>query len=164
MTAITALMVKELRQRTGIGVSDCKKALVESDGDAELAIENLRKSSGMKAAKKAGRAAADRDRRTPRHHRRHSLDRSDIAFHQGASRQPRDAVPRSLGQGSTIGTQPEQAQGEPGRPLQPSDVARRRFGGVRPYGLGDPRSGHHGPRPAAGEVHTAAALRAHPRV
>ena len=59
MTAITALMVKELRQRTGIGVSDCKKALVESDGDAELAIENLRKSSGMKAAKKAGRAAAD---------------------------------------------------------------------------------------------------------
>jgi len=51
--AITAAMVKELRERTGLGMMDCKKALVEADGDAELAIENLRKSSGMKAAKKA---------------------------------------------------------------------------------------------------------------
>ncbi len=52
-------MVKELRERTGLGMMDCKKALVEADGDAELAIENLRKSSGMKAAKKAGRTAAE---------------------------------------------------------------------------------------------------------
>ncbi|MBV1877585.1 MAG: translation elongation factor Ts [Pseudomonadales bacterium] len=59
MAAITASMVKDLRERTGLGMMDCKKALVESDGDAELAIENLRKSSGMKAAKKAGRTAAD---------------------------------------------------------------------------------------------------------
>lgn len=59
MTAITASMVKELRERTGLGMMDCKKALVEADGDAELAIENLRKSSGMKAAKKAGRTAAE---------------------------------------------------------------------------------------------------------
>ena len=50
--AITAAMVKELRERTGLGMMDCKKALVEADGDAELAIENLRKSSGMKAAKR----------------------------------------------------------------------------------------------------------------
>lgn len=57
--AITAAMVKELRERTGLGMMDCKKALVEADGDAELAIENLRKSSGMKAAKKAGRTAAE---------------------------------------------------------------------------------------------------------
>ncbi|MEZ7959691.1 MAG: translation elongation factor Ts [Pseudomonadales bacterium] len=59
MMAITAAMVKELRERTGLGMMDCKKALVEADGDAELAIENLRKSSGMKAAKKAGRTAAE---------------------------------------------------------------------------------------------------------
>ena len=59
MAAISAAMVKDLRERTGLGMMDCKKALVESDGDAELAIENLRKSSGMKAAKKAGRTAAD---------------------------------------------------------------------------------------------------------
>jgi elongation factor Ts len=52
-------MVKELRERTGLGMMDCKKALVEADGDMEAAIESLRKSSGMKAAKKAGRIAAD---------------------------------------------------------------------------------------------------------
>ena len=59
MAAISALMVKDLRERTGLGMMECKKALVEADGDLELAIENLRKSSGMKAAKKAGRVAAD---------------------------------------------------------------------------------------------------------
>jgi elongation factor Ts len=59
MAAVTASMVKDLRERTGLGMMDCKKALVEADGDSELAIENLRKSSGMKAAKKAGRTAAE---------------------------------------------------------------------------------------------------------
>lgn len=59
MSAITAGMVKDLRERTGLGMMECKKALVDAGGDAELAIENLRKSSGMKAAKKAGRVAAD---------------------------------------------------------------------------------------------------------
>ncbi|MFT7243240.1 MAG: elongation factor Ts [Candidatus Azotimanducaceae bacterium] len=59
MADITAAMVKDLRERTGLGMMDCKKALVEASGDTELAIENLRKSSGMKAAKKAGRTAAD---------------------------------------------------------------------------------------------------------
>lgn len=53
MAAVSASMVKELRERTGLGMMDCKKALVESDGDMEAAIENLRKSSGMKAAKKS---------------------------------------------------------------------------------------------------------------
>ena len=57
--AISASMVKELRERTGLGMMDCKKALVEADGDMETAIDNLRKSSGMKAAKKAGRIASD---------------------------------------------------------------------------------------------------------
>jgi len=52
-------MVKDLRERTGLGMMECKKALVEANGDIELAIEELRKSSGMKAAKKAGRTAAD---------------------------------------------------------------------------------------------------------
>ncbi len=56
---ISASMVKELRERTSLGMLECKKALAKADGDIELAIENLRKSSGMKAAKKAGRTAAD---------------------------------------------------------------------------------------------------------
>ena len=59
MAAISASMVKELRDRTGLGMLECKSALKETDGDIELAIENLRKSSGMKAAKKASRTAAD---------------------------------------------------------------------------------------------------------
>ena len=52
-------MVKELRERTQVGMMDCKKALVTAQGDMELAIENLRKSSGLKAATKAGRIASD---------------------------------------------------------------------------------------------------------
>ena len=59
MAKISAALVKELRDRTDLGMMDCKRALEESDGDIEIAIENLRKSSGMKAAKKAGRIAAD---------------------------------------------------------------------------------------------------------
>lgn len=57
--AITAAMVKELRERTGVGMLDCKKALQECDGDLEAAIDKLRKDSGLKAAKKAGRTAAE---------------------------------------------------------------------------------------------------------
>ncbi|MGJ8687150.1 MAG: translation elongation factor Ts [Spongiibacteraceae bacterium] len=57
--AVSAAMVKELRDRTGLGMMECKKALNEVGGDIELAIEAMRKSSGMKAAKKAGRTAAD---------------------------------------------------------------------------------------------------------
>jgi elongation factor Ts len=59
MADITASLVKELRERTGLGMMECKKALVESGGDIDVAVEELRKSSGMKAAKKAGRIAAD---------------------------------------------------------------------------------------------------------
>lgn len=57
--AVTAALVKELRERTGAGMLDCKKALVETDGDIEQAIENMRKSGQAKAAKKAGRIAAE---------------------------------------------------------------------------------------------------------
>ncbi|TEW56702.1 elongation factor Ts [Psychromonas sp. RZ22] len=57
--AITAQQVKELRDRTAAGMMDCKKALVEADGNIELAIENMRKSGAIKAAKKAGRVAAE---------------------------------------------------------------------------------------------------------
>ncbi|MGB0732932.1 MAG: translation elongation factor Ts, partial [Pontibacterium sp.] len=57
--AFSAKDVKELRDRTGLGMMECKKALKESDGDIEKAIEDLRKASGMKAAKKASRTAAD---------------------------------------------------------------------------------------------------------
>ena len=56
---MSALQVKELRERTGLGLLECKKALAAAGGDIEAAIEELRKSSGMKAAKKAGRTAAD---------------------------------------------------------------------------------------------------------
>ena len=56
---ITATMVKELRERTGAGMMDCKKALQEADGDIEAAIENMRKAGMAKAAKKAGRIAAE---------------------------------------------------------------------------------------------------------
>jgi elongation factor Ts len=59
MADISAAQVKELRERTGLGMMECKKALVEAGGDIDKAIEDLRKSSGMKAAKKAGRTAAD---------------------------------------------------------------------------------------------------------
>jgi elongation factor Ts len=57
--AVTAALVKELRERTAAGMLDCKKALVEANGDIELAIENMRKSGQAKAAKKAGRIAAE---------------------------------------------------------------------------------------------------------
>ncbi len=59
MAAISASLVKELRERTGLGMLECKKALAEAGGDVDVAIEELRKKSGMKAAKKAGRTAAD---------------------------------------------------------------------------------------------------------
>jgi len=57
--AVSAALVKELRERTSLGMMECKKALQEVDGDVEKAIENLRKASGLKAAKKADRTAAD---------------------------------------------------------------------------------------------------------
>ena len=59
MTSITAGMVKELRERTGLGMMDCKKALSDAGGNMEKAIEDLRKASGLKAAKKASRVAAE---------------------------------------------------------------------------------------------------------
>jgi len=59
MAAVSAALVKDLRERTGLGMMECKKALAEADGDIELAIENLRKASGLKAAKKADRTAAE---------------------------------------------------------------------------------------------------------
>ena len=59
MTNVTAALVKELRQRTSLGMMECKNALVESNGGIDEAIELLRKASGMKAAKKAGRTAAE---------------------------------------------------------------------------------------------------------
>ncbi len=57
--AITAGMVKELRERTGAGMMECKKALAETNGDMEAAIDLMRKSGAAKADKKAGRVAAE---------------------------------------------------------------------------------------------------------
>ena len=59
MTAISASLVKELREKTGAGMMDCKKALTENDGDMEAAIDWLRKKGLSKAAKKADRVAAE---------------------------------------------------------------------------------------------------------
>ena len=59
MSKISAKLVKELRDRTGLGMMECKKALEETGGDVEQAIDNLRKSGQAKAAKKAGNIAAD---------------------------------------------------------------------------------------------------------
>src|SRR5579885_1585148 len=57
--AISAAQVKELRELTGAGMMECKKALTETNGDMERAIEELRKSGAAKAGKKAGRTAAE---------------------------------------------------------------------------------------------------------
>jgi len=57
--SITASQVKDLRERTGAGMMECKKALVETGGDIDAAVEHLRKSGLAKADKKAGRVAAE---------------------------------------------------------------------------------------------------------
>ena len=57
--AITATLVKELRERTGAGMMDCKKALIETNADLEAAIDLMRASGAAKAAKKAGRVASE---------------------------------------------------------------------------------------------------------
>ncbi len=54
--SVTAAMVKELRERTGSGMMECKKALVASNVNIEVAIEEMRKSGAAKAAKKSGRS------------------------------------------------------------------------------------------------------------
>jgi len=59
MTSISASQVKELREKTGLGLMDCKKALEDTNGDLDLAVEELRKTSGLKASKKSSRSAAD---------------------------------------------------------------------------------------------------------
>jgi elongation factor Ts len=59
MANITAALVKELREKTGAGMMDCKNALSETDGDIEAAVDWLRKKGLAKAAKKSGRIAAD---------------------------------------------------------------------------------------------------------
>ncbi len=59
MAEITAQMIKELREKTGAGIVDCKKALQEANGDMEKAVEILRKKGAAKAAKKADRVTAE---------------------------------------------------------------------------------------------------------
>ena len=59
MAEISPKLVMELRQRTGVGMMECKKALAESNGNLDLAIENLRKRGAAKAASKADRAASE---------------------------------------------------------------------------------------------------------
>ena len=59
MAEITAALVKELREKSGAGMMDCKKALIENDGDVEAAIDWLRAKGIAKADKKSGRTAAE---------------------------------------------------------------------------------------------------------
>lgn len=56
---VTVALIKELREMTGAGMMDCKKALQETEGDVETAIENMRKSGALKAAKKSTKVAAE---------------------------------------------------------------------------------------------------------
>lgn len=56
---VSASLVKELRERTGLGLMDCKKALVETQGDLDKAVEHLRKKGALKAAKREGRATSE---------------------------------------------------------------------------------------------------------
>ena len=56
---VSASLVKELREKTGLGLMDCKKALVESEGNVEKAVEYLRKKGALKAAKREGRATSE---------------------------------------------------------------------------------------------------------
>jgi elongation factor Ts len=56
---VTAKMVKDLRDKTGLGMMDCKNALVETDGDLDKAVEHLRKKGALKAAKREGRATSE---------------------------------------------------------------------------------------------------------
>ncbi|MDQ5968680.1 MAG: elongation factor Ts [Patescibacteria group bacterium] len=56
---VTAQMIKELRERTGVGMSDCKSALVEAHGDMDLAIDSLRKKGLAKAAKRSGNETSE---------------------------------------------------------------------------------------------------------
>ena len=74
--AVTAALVKELRERTGAGMMECKKALVETNGDMDTAIENLRKSGLAKADKKAGRVAAEGKVVVDRYWQSHGGERS----------------------------------------------------------------------------------------
>jgi elongation factor Ts len=59
MTTISATMVKELREKTGVGMMDCKEALTQSDGDMQKAVEYLRKKGLATAAKRAGRTLSE---------------------------------------------------------------------------------------------------------
>jgi len=59
MAEVTVSLIKELRETTGAGMMDCKKALIETDGDIDTAMDNLRKAGLVKADKKAGRVAAE---------------------------------------------------------------------------------------------------------
>ena len=59
MADISAKLVKELRDKTGAGMMDCKKALIENDGDVEISIEWLRKKGLASAGKKGGRVASE---------------------------------------------------------------------------------------------------------
>ena len=65
MPEITAAMVKELREKTGAGMMDCKRALTETGGNLEEAVDLLRKKGLAAAAKKSGRVAAERRHRLP---------------------------------------------------------------------------------------------------
>ena len=78
MANITASDVKELREMTGCGMMDCKRALVEADGNRDEAVKILREKGLAKAAKKAGRIAAEAERKERLIHRCHHNIRRNI--------------------------------------------------------------------------------------
>ena len=90
MAAITAALVKDLREKTGAGMMDCKKALTETDGDIEVAIDWLRKKGLAAAAKKSGR---DRRRRPGRRRLRREQGRDRRGQRRNRLRRPQRDVP-----------------------------------------------------------------------
>ena len=97
--AITASMVKELRERTSAGMMECKKALTETDGDMEAAVQLLRTSGAAKADKKAGRVAAE----GVEDHQPHAPQHEGVDQQQPQQQRPPAAGPPDWGGGGEAG-------------------------------------------------------------
>ena len=164
--AITADAVKELRERTGAGMMDCKRALEETDGDLDKAIALLRERGVASAAKKAGRDAREgvvgsyihmggRDRRADRGQLRDRLRRAHRRSSRSSSATSRCRSSALHAEYPTIDAHPgRRPRGEAGRP------ARRRVGAGQARGR--PREDRRGPAQEvvpAGRAHRAAVPR-----
>ena len=95
MRDINSEMIRDLREKTGAGMMDCKTALTETNGDFEKAVDWLRKKGLARAAKKAGRTAAElvaHASQKPAHEQREHRDHEDVARHQKRAHRPPDPL------------------------------------------------------------------------